>query len=153
MKPWQWNFLLPSFATYLHFSAISKSTIMYFCFECEEPSRYNLMMCIANKENFGCKPTNTNITGCLDSYYTTFCTSKHHYSNMSREGYNDHYCKETCAYFKNSYSLQCYFIKLPPTPKVSNFTPGCQYFFGYDKPSYDKYFSIRFLHMATPQGS
>ena len=90
---------------------------MYFCFVHKEPSSYNLMMFIANKENFRCKLTNIDITRCFDSYYTTFYTSKHHYSNIPREGYNIHYCKETCAHFENTYSLQHYFIKLPPTPR------------------------------------
>ena len=43
------------------------------------------MMLIANKENFRCKPTNTDITRSLDSYYRTFYSSKHHYINMSRK--------------------------------------------------------------------
>ena len=51
----------------------------------KKPSRYNLRMFVANKENFRCKPTNTDITRCLDSYYTTIHTRKHHYSNMSQE--------------------------------------------------------------------
>ena len=63
-----------------------------------------------------------------------------------------HYYKETCAHFEDTYSLQCHFITLPSTPKVSNFTLGHQHFLKYGKPSYGKCFSITFSHMATPQG-
>ena len=76
------------------------------------------MMFIANKENFRCKLTNTDIIRCLDSYYTTLYTSKHHYSNMSREGYSIHYYKEICTHFEDTYSLQCHFIKSPPPPQI-----------------------------------
>ena len=134
MKPWQWNFPSPSFKSAKQqtdnfvanhtFSAISKSTIMYFCFVCKEPSRYNLMMLITNKENFRCKPTNIDITRCLDSYYTTLYTSKHHYRNMSWKGYSIHNYKKTCTYFEDTYSLQCHFIKFPPTPEISGFKLG-----------------------------
>ena len=44
------------------FQPLANPTIMYFCSVCKEPSRYNLMMFVANKENFRCKPTNTDIT-------------------------------------------------------------------------------------------
>ena len=40
-------------------------------------------MFIANKENFRHKLTNTDITRCLNSYYTTLYISKYHYVNMS----------------------------------------------------------------------
>ena len=69
------------------------------------------MMLIANMENFRCKPTNPYITRCLDSYYTTLYTSKHHYVNMSQEGYIIHYYKKTSTYFEDTYGLQCHFIK------------------------------------------
>ena len=75
------------------------------------------MMFIANEENFRCKLTNTDITRCLDSYDTTLYTSKHHYINMFQEGYNIHYYKKTCTYFEDTYSLQCHFIKFPPSPR------------------------------------
>ena len=90
---------------------------MCFCSVCKEPSRYNLTMLIANTENFRCKPTNPDITRCLDSYYTTLDTSKHHYVNMSQEGYSIHYYKKTCTYFEDTYGLQCHLIKFPPTPR------------------------------------
>ena len=75
------------------------------------------MILIANTENLRCKPTNPDITRCLDSYDTTLYTSKHHYVNMSWESYSIHYYKKTCTYFEDTYGLQCHFIKFPPTPR------------------------------------
>ena len=43
----------------------------------------SLQMFTANKENFRCQPTNTDISKCLDAHDSTLYTSKHHHINMS----------------------------------------------------------------------
>ena len=100
-------------------------TIMCLCSICKEPSRYYLTMFIANKENFRCKPTKTDITRCLDPHDSTLCTSKHHHVDMSWKGYRNHHCKKICTHSENTYCLQCHFTKFLPTTYISDCKLGC----------------------------
>ena len=92
---------------------------MCFCSVCKEPSRYNLAMLISNKENFRCKPTNTDITRCLDYYDTTLYTSKHYYINMFQKGYDIHH-------YKNLYTFWGYLWLAAPLHQISTYPPRYQ---------------------------